>query len=189
MEMDEKSILIGVTGSIAAYRACDLVRNLKKKGYPVQVVMTANATRFVSPLTFETLSDHTVYSGNWDEGMVHIRLKNLAALFAIVPATANSIGKFASGIADDIVSTTYLAATCPVVVAPAMNPNMYASRPVQRNLEILRKDGVIILEPDEGEVVCGDEGQGKLAKITDIEERLAEIYRRFISGSGGNQKP
>lgn len=187
METEEKAILIGVTGSIAAYRTCELVRNLKKRGYPVRVVMTANAARFVTPLTFETLSDHQVYSGSWDEGMVHIRLKNLAALFAVVPATANIIGKFASGIADDIISTTYLAATCPVVLAPAMNPNMYSSRSVQRNLEILRNDGVVVLEPDSGEVVCGDEGRGKLAKISEIEEHIVAIYKKAISrGEGGS---
>lgn len=174
----EKSILIAVSGSIAAYRACDLVRNLAKRGYPVQVIMTANAERFVGRLTFQALSGRPVPSGSWDEGMVHIDMKNLAGVFAVVPATANIIGKFANGIADDLVSSTYLALNCPVIIAPAMNPAMYAAAAVQRNLATLRRDGARIIEPGEGEVVCGDTGQGKLASIQDIENVIVALYER-----------
>ena len=170
--MSSKSILIAVTGGIAAYRTCELVRNLTKKGFPVRVIMTENAERFVGRLTFQALTGSPVYVASWEEGMVHIDMKNLAAVFGVVPATADIIGKFANGIADDLVSSTYLAATCPVVIAPSMNPGMYESRAVQRNLKTLREDGAIIVDPGEGEVVCGDEGRGKLATLDEIEARL-----------------
>jgi phosphopantothenoylcysteine decarboxylase/phosphopantothenoylcysteine decarboxylase/phosphopantothenate--cysteine ligase len=172
----EKCILIAVTGSIAAYRTCDLVRSLVKQGYPVRVLLTKNATRFVGPVTFQALTGHNVYSEEWEAGMVHIDLKNLAAVFAIVPATANIVGKMANGIADDIVSSTYLAAPCPVYVAPSMNPGMYASAAVQRNLRQLREDGVYIIDPGDGEVVCGDTGQGKMADIGVIEGALKAAF-------------
>ena len=108
--------------------------------------------------------------------MLHIDMKNLAGVMAVAPATANIIGKMAHGIADDIVSSTYLATDCPVFVAPSMNPNMYASPAVQRNLGILREDGVQLIDPGEGEVVCGDTGQGKMADIGLIEEVLKRAY-------------
>jgi len=172
----ERTILIAVTGSIAAYRACELTRNLVKDGYPVQVIMTEGAEKFVGKITFLALSGKPVYKSDWEEGMLHIELKNKAAVMAVVPATANIIGKFAGGIADDLVSSTYLAAGCPVVVAPAMNPNMYNSPAVQRNLKQLKEDGVLVLDPQNGEVVCGDVGQGKLAQISVIEKTLKELF-------------
>lgn len=179
----EKSILIAVSGSIAAYKICDLVRSLTKQGFPVRVVMTKNAERFVGRVTFEALTGHKVYSSEWDDGMVHIDLKNLAGIYAVMPATANTIGKMANGIADDIVSSTYLAATCPVLLAPAMNPGMYASPAVQRNLRQLREDGVQIVDPGSGEVVCGDTGQGKMADIELLETVLKEAYHRTRTGT------
>jgi phosphopantothenoylcysteine decarboxylase/phosphopantothenoylcysteine decarboxylase/phosphopantothenate--cysteine ligase len=112
----------------------------------------------------------------WDQGMIHIDVKNEASVFAIVPATANIIGKMANGIADDAVSSAYLAMECPVIVAPAMNPNMYKSKPVQRNLKILKEDGVIVIDPMVGEVVCGDVGPGKMAEVQQIEKIILEYH-------------
>ncbi|HMV81305.1 MAG TPA: flavoprotein [Leptospiraceae bacterium] len=176
MELNEKQILIGVTGSIAAYKACELVRNLKKEGFPVRVVMTENALNFVGRTTFEALTDLPVYSSEYGGGMPHIELKNTAAVFAIVPATANIIGKMANGIADDLLSSLYLAAVCPVIAAPAMNPGMYSHPAVQRNIQQIRKDGVEVIEPDDGTVVCGDTGKGKLAEIPIIQKRIIEVF-------------
>ena len=177
----QKAILIAVSGSIAAYKTCDLTRSLVKQGYPVRVILTENAARFVGPVTFQALTGHNVYTSEWEAGMVHIDLKNLAAVYAVVPATANIIGKMAHGIADDIVSSTYLAATCPTYVAPSMNPGMYASPAVQRNLRQLAADGVHIIDPGEGEVVCGDTGQGKMADIVQIERELIAAYQAAVA--------
>ncbi|MCB1176144.1 MAG: phosphopantothenoylcysteine decarboxylase [Leptospiraceae bacterium] len=175
-----KEIVIAVTGSIAAYKTCDLVRNLKKKGYPVRVIMTEHALHFVGKITFEALTDQVVKIDEYETGMAHIEAKRSAAILAVVPATANIIGKMANGIADDLVTSTYLAATCPVLIAPAMNPGMYNSKPVQRNLKILEEDGITIMDPSSGVVICGDEGKGKLAAIEDIQLKIEEIYNRVI---------
>lgn len=174
--MNEKEIIIAVTGSIAAYKACELVRNLCKSGLPTRVIMTQNATNFVGSITFEALTGKPVLIEEFRTGMAHIEVKNRAGVLAIVPATANSIGKFANGIADDLLSSTYLAATCPVLLAPSMNPGMFNHPAVQRNLQRLRDDGVMIIEPDEGVVVCGDSGQGKLANITLIEQKIRHAF-------------
>jgi len=170
------SIVIAVTGSIAAYKTCELVRNLKKSGYPVSVIMTKNSLQFIGKATFEALTESPVLVDEYESYMAHIEVKRISSVFAVIPATANIIGKMAAGISDDLVTSTYLAIQCPVVIAPAMNPGMYMSKPVQRNLKQLHEDGVEILEPSSGVVVCGDEGQGKLADIQFIENRLIEIY-------------
>jgi phosphopantothenoylcysteine decarboxylase len=172
----KKHPVIAVSGSIAAYKTCELVRNIVKKGIPVRVMMTENATRFIGPVTFAALSNMPVIVNEWDQGMIHIDVKNEASVFAIVPATANIIGKIANGIADDAVSSAYLAMECPVIVAPAMNPNMYKSKPVQRNLKILKEDGVIVIDPMVGEVVCGDVGPGKMAEVQQIEKIILEYH-------------
>lgn len=174
-----KEIVIAVTGGIAAYKTCDLVRNLTKLGYPVRVIMTHNATQFIHKNTFEALTNKPVLVDEYESIMAHIEIKNLAKVFAIVPATANIIGKMANGIADDLVSSTYLACTVPVIVAPAMNPGMYANKAVQRNIKQLKEDGVIIIDPNDGIVVCGDEGTGKLAEVEDIQKKIIEIYETF----------
>ncbi|MDX1961351.1 MAG: flavoprotein [Leptospiraceae bacterium] len=175
MNEEKKEILIGVSGSIAAYRACELVRSLTKQEYSVRVVMTMNATHFVGKITFEALTGKSVLLDGFAEGMAHIYAKNLAKVFAVVPASADVIGKFANGIADDLLTTTYLASTCPVLIAPAMNPGMYSHPSVQRNLNRLKEDGVKIIDPANGVVVCGDEGQGKLADITQIEKEIIKL--------------
>lgn len=140
--------------------------------------MTANATKFVGPITFEALTGKKVRVDEYEQGMAHIDAKNSASVIAIVPATANIIGKMANGIADDLVTSTYLAANCPVVIAPAMNPFMYAHPSVQRNLKRLIEDGVILADPSEGVVVCGDEGYGKLAEISIIQKMILDLYQR-----------
>ncbi len=172
--LNGKEIVIAVSGSIASYKACDLVRLLTKSGYPVRVIMTKNATNFVGKITFEALTGKPVRVDEFDTGMAHIEIKNLAAVLAVVPASADLLGKMANGIADDLVSSTYLAATCPVLVAPAMNPGMWNHPAVQRNLAQLQKDGIQIISPDKGLVVCGDEGYGKLASIEDIQLAILE---------------
>ncbi|XDD50537.1 phosphopantothenoylcysteine decarboxylase [Leptospira sp. WS92.C1] len=173
-----KEILIAVSGSIAAYKTCELVRNLTKEGFPVTVIMTQHATEFIGPITFEALTGKKVRINEYEEGMAHIDAKNSASVFAIVPATANLIGKMANGIADDLVTSTYLAASCPIIVAPAMNPFMYAQPAVQRNLKRLSDDGIILADPSEGVVVCGDEGYGKLAEISVIQKLILDAYKR-----------
>lgn len=171
----EKDILIAVSGSIAAYKTCDLVRELTKANHSVQVMMTKNATHFVGKITFEALTGKPVRTEEFDTGMAHIDLKNIASLMAIVPASADIIGKMANGIADDLVTSTYLAATCPVIIAPSMNPGMYSKKVVQRNLESLKQDGIIVIEPGFGKVVCGDEGYGKMADISVIQKKILEM--------------
>ena len=166
-----KKIILGISSSIAAYKACDLTRLFVKAGYSVFPVLTENATRLITPLTLETLSGNKVYSGtfnrDWDE-MAHITLKEGASLFLVAPATANIIGKFANGIADDLLSTTFLSVECPVVIAPAMNPGMWKHSAVQDNIAKLKSWGVIVVDPEEGAVACGDEGAGRLAAIERI---------------------
>ncbi|TGN19040.1 phosphopantothenoylcysteine decarboxylase [Leptospira idonii] len=176
-----KEIVIAVSGSIAAYKSCDLVRSLTKQGYPVRVIMTKNATNFVGKITFEALTGKPVRIEEFDTGMAHIEIKTIASVFAVVPASANIIGKMANGIADDLVTSTYLAATCPVLVAPSMNPGMYSHRAVQRNLDLLEKDGVHIISPDRGVVVCGDEGYGKLASVEQIETEILRFHNNIVS--------
>ncbi len=146
--MSEKEIVIAVTGSIAAYKSCDLVRSITKKGFPVRVIMTENALQFVGRITFEALTGKPVRIQEYDTGMAHIEIKNIASVFAVVPASANIIGKMANGIADDLVTSTYLANTSPVLIAPSMNPGMYLHTAVQRNLRILKEDGIHIVSPD-----------------------------------------
>jgi len=163
-----KQILLGVSGSIAAYKAVDLLRRLQDEGAAVRVVMTGNATRFVSRLTFETLSNETVLADEFQEersGIGHIDITDGLDLALVAPATANIIGKAASGIADDALTTALLAIDCPLVIAPAMNDRMYANPVVQRNIAFLKEKGVHFVEPGTGPLACGTIGQGRLADI------------------------
>ncbi|MDR1743727.1 MAG: bifunctional phosphopantothenoylcysteine decarboxylase/phosphopantothenate--cysteine ligase CoaBC [Dysgonamonadaceae bacterium] len=161
-----KNILIGVTGGIAAYKAIEIVNALRKKGHSVTVVMTKSAQEFIRPLTFQTLSGNRVITdmfGSEDPSRIsHIELAKQADVFAIVPATANIIGKIASGIADDMLSTIALVVRCPSVIAPAMNTLMYENRIVQENIEKLKSRGFTVLDTDNGTLACGDTGKGKL---------------------------
>ncbi len=176
-----KKIILGISSSISAYKACDLIRLFVKSGYNVTNILTENAKHLVTPLTLETLSGNPVYTDSFARKrreMAHIELKKDASLFLVAPATANIIGKFAGGIADDLLSTTFLSVKCPVVIAPAMNPDMWTHRAVQANINRLKSWGVIFVEPEEGKVVCGDEGTGKLADIEKIFETSINAINR-----------
>ncbi len=176
-----KKIILGISASIAAYKACDLIRLFVKGGDSVHVAVTENALNLVAPLTLETLSGNPVYSDSFSRErreMGHIELKSDADLFLVAPATANIIGKFACGIADDLLSTTYLSVECPVMVAPAMNPAMYRHPAVKENIDRLKSRGVVIIEPEKGLVACGDEGYGKLADIETIYREAVNVLKR-----------
>lgn len=177
--MKKPCVVLGVTGGIAVYKACELLRLLQKRGIDVFVVMTQNACRFVAPLTFETLSGHPVAVDTFDRPQTweveHIALAKRADLFLIAPATANIMGKMACGIADDMLSTTVMATRAPVLVAPAMNTGMWENAAVQQNVKTLRARGVEIVAPVSGHLACGDSGAGKLEDVEVIAERACEL--------------
>lgn len=167
-KLQGKNIVIGVCGGIAVYKVCQVVRLFKKLGANVDVIMTKNATEFVTPLTFETLSNRPVVTdmfrrgGHWE--VEHVSLAKKADLFVVCPATANIIGKLANGIADDMLSTTIMATTAPVAVCPAMNVNMYRSKSFNANLALLRERGVHVVNAESGFLACGDVGEGRMAE-------------------------
>lgn len=170
-----KTVIVGISGSIAAYKACDLVRALIKQNYDVEVIMTNNATKFISPLTLGALINKPVLLNDFDsEGykIKHISYAKKADLFVVVPASANVIGKIANGICDDVLTSTFLAATCPKLIAPAMNVNMYDNLATQRNIERCKTYGIKFVEPGYGLLACGDTGRGKLAKLDDIMDMI-----------------
>lgn len=172
MNLAGKKILLGVSGGIAAYKSCELLRLLQKKGAEVRVCMTEAATQFVAPLTFASLSKCPVYLKNGTmeaRPFQHIDFPRWADLYLVVPATANVIGKFACGIADDPVSLCFMSCSCPRVIAPAMNVAMYNSPAVKRNLEVLREfENTTVLESPAGELACGEVGQGRLMAPAEI---------------------
>jgi len=174
-----KEIILGVTGGIAAYKAVELVRELTKKGARVHVVMTRNAQEFITPLTFQTLSGNPVqtdlFSLVQDSKIGHVAYADMAHVVAIVPATANIIGKVAHGIADDFLSTMIMATKSPVLFAPSMNVNMWGSVVVQQNVAILKKAGYHLIGPEEGDLACEVIGQGRLSAVTDIVERIEDL--------------
>ena len=165
-------IALGVTGGIGAYKAVEVCRGLQKRGHDVVAVMTRSAARFVGPVTFEAITRHPVITSQWKPGMnaqiEHISIADDAALLVVAPCTANVIGKFANGIADDFLTSLYLATKAPVLLAPAMNTNMLAHPAVQRNLETLAARGVRFVEPGEGYLACGWIGKGRLAEPAEI---------------------
>lgn len=169
-----KTVVLGVTGSIAAYKMANVASMLIKLNAEVHVIMTKNATNFINPITFETLTGHKclvdTFDRNFEFSVEHVSLAGKADIFLIAPASANVIGKMANGIADDMLTTTVLAAKCPVLISPAMNTNMYTNQIVQDNLEKLRGYGMYIIEPDTGFLACRAVGAGKLPK----EELLVE---------------
>ncbi len=171
-----KTIVIGVSGGIAVYKICEVVSRLRKLNANVKVIMTKSAVEFVAPLTFQTLSNNEVYTEMFnkisDWNTEHISLAKEADIFLIAPATANIIGKIANGIADDMLTTTVMATKSPVIIAPAMNTNMYTNPIVQNNIEKLKQLGYIFIEPEEGILACGDKGVGRLAPPSDIVETL-----------------
>jgi phosphopantothenoylcysteine decarboxylase/phosphopantothenate--cysteine ligase len=169
---EPKRILLGVSGGIAAYKSAELVRLLRKQGAEVRVVMTAAAAQFVTPLTFQALSGNAVHSDILDaeseNAMDHISLARWADLMVIAPATANLIAKLSHGLADDLLTTLYLAATCPVYVAPAMNQAMWSKPVTQENIAALRRHGVQLIGPAQGDQACGETGFGRMSEPQDI---------------------
>ena len=167
-----KHVVMGVTGSIAAYKACDIISALRKSGVDVHVILTHAGAEIITPLTLETISGNRVVKDMFDSDrhfeVEHISLAKLADLFLVAPATANFIGKMASGIADDMLTTTVMATTAPVMIAPAMNTNMYLDAATQANIETLKRRGCEFIAPATGHLACGDEGIGKLAAVEDI---------------------
>lgn len=183
MNLNGKTVIIGVTGSIAAYKMANVASALIKKGANVHVIMTRNATNFINPITFETLTGNKclvdTFDRNFEFNVEHVSLAKQADIALIAPATANIIGKIANGIADDMLSTTIMACTCPVLVSPAMNTNMYNNKIVQDNIRRLTSYGYIMIEPEKGRLACGDVGTGKLPSedvlIANIERYLCPV--------------
>ena len=177
----KKNIILGVSGSIACYKAADLASSLTQSGLNVQVVMTRHATEFVSPLTFQTLSRNPVTTGIFDEKESwhpgHIALADSADLLLIAPATANTLAKLACGIADDALTSIALAVTCPLLIAPAMNGKMWLHAATQENVARLKDRGATFLGPEEGLLACGYEGVGRLWNTSDIAAEALKILR------------
>ncbi len=185
--MEPKHILIVVTGGIAAYKACDLTSRLSKTGHEIRVVMTEHATKFVTPLTFESLCHRPVltslFEDHPEDPIAHVNLAKWADVVCVVPATANIIGKIAHGIADDLASTVCLAAFRKRILCPAMNVHMYENEAVQDNLRVLRNRGWEILEPVSGLLACQDEGKGKLPPVETIAETvLSSLHDKPLAG-------
>lgn len=185
--MEPKHILIVVTGGIAAYKACDLTSRLSKTGHEIRVVMTEHATKFVTPLTFESLCHRPVltslFEDHPEDPIAHVNLAKWADVVCVVPATANIIGKIAHGIADDLASTVCLAAFRKRILCPAMNVHMYENEAVQDNLRVLRNRGWEILEPVSGLLACQDEGKGKLPPVESIAETvLSSLHDKPLAG-------
>jgi phosphopantothenoylcysteine synthetase/decarboxylase len=179
-QLSGKIIALGVSGSIAAYKAADLTSELRKSGAEVHVVMTESATKFISALTLGTLSRNPVLTSFWEEKgwqPGHIELADKVDLFLVAPATAQQLGNYANGLAPDLLGTIYLATKAPTMLAPAMNGKMYEHEAVQQNLGILKARGVQIIEPVVGELACGYRGVGKLAPISYILGKVVDYLK------------
>lgn len=178
--LKNKNILLGICGGIAAYKIAGLASMAKKAGANVDVIMTENACKFITPLTFETLTSNKTYVDTFDRTFEfkvdHIELGKKADVFLIAPATANVIGKLANGIGDDMLTTTALACRCPVIIAPAMNTAMFENRVVQDNIKKLERYGMEVIMPDSGYLACGDIGRGKMPEP----ETLIEYIKRKV---------
>ncbi len=183
----QRHFLVGVTGGVAAYKTCELVRLLVKAGHSVDVVMTEAATRFVGPTTFQALSGRPVFLSQWDErpsnAMAHIELTRRADAFLIAPATADMLAKLAHGLCDDLVSTLAAARTCPLIVAPAMNKQMWDNPPNQRNVTRLQADGITVFGPGSGAQACGETGDGRMLEPEDLFDLLQGFFAaRVLAG-------
>ena len=178
IELENKKIVIGVTGSIAAYKIAGLCSMLKKKKADVTVIMTQNATNFINPITFETLTGNKclidTFDRNFQYDVEHVELAKAAEVFLVAPASANVIAKAAHGIADDMLTTTLLAATCPKLFAPAMNTRMYQNPITQDNLQILKKYGMKVITPTSGYLACGDTGEGKMPEVEELYDNIID---------------
>ncbi|MBQ2028098.1 MAG: bifunctional phosphopantothenoylcysteine decarboxylase/phosphopantothenate--cysteine ligase CoaBC [Clostridia bacterium] len=177
--LEGKTVVLGVTGGIAAYKSCEVVSRLRKQGAQVFVIMTKNACQFVAPMTFETLSNNPCVNDTFERPerweVEHVALAKKADLFLIAPATANIMAKMAHGIADDMLSTTVLATKAPVLLAPAMNTGMWTNEATQENLRILKARGVMTIGPEGGLLACGDVGAGRMSEPVDIVSRCVEL--------------
>ena len=182
MDLTGRNIVLGVTGGIAAYKSAEVVSRLRHLGANVHVIMTKNATEFVVPLTFRTLSANPVVTDTFaapeEWNVEHVALAKLADLFVIAPATANILAKMACGIADEMLSTTVLATKATVLVAPAMNTGMWTAEATRQNVETLRNRGVEFIGPDNGMLACGDEGTGRMSEPAEIVNRIGELLAR-----------
>jgi len=178
----QKRIVLGVTGSIAAYKSADLIRRLVEKGFRVSVAMTKEAERFITPLTLSSLSGGKIYRGMFDKNedplsMPHITLAQEADVFLIAPATANIIGKLAHGIADNLITCIALATKAPILIAPAMNTQMYRNKIVQDNCRILKKHGIELIDPIKGKLACGTAGDGHIADEAAIMKAVLRVTK------------
>ncbi len=186
-ELSGKQVALGITGGIAAYKAAEILRGLQRAGCTVRVAMTKRACEFIQPLTFRALSgSHVIvddYAPDNPDPIAHITFSQTVDLLVIAPATANIIAKFANGIADDFLTSTYLASTAPVLIAPAMNTSMWNHPATQRNLDRLRSDGVTIVEPDEGEMACGTIGPGRLSEPEVVVAAALDLLRASARGT------
>ena len=187
-ELGGKRILLGITGGIAAYKSAELLRELQCGGADIQVVMTDSACQFITPVTMQALSGKPVYSGMWDNrvanGMPHIELSRDRDLIVVAPATADFMAKLVHGSADDLLSTLCLARECPLMVAPAMNRQMWENPATQRNVSQLRKDGIVVLGPDAGDQACGEVGMGRMLEPADMAGEISAWFRpKLLSGT------
>jgi len=195
-----KKVVLGVTGGIAAYKAAEFVRLLVKEEVDVHVVMTENAQKFIAPLTFQTLSGNSVASDPFalleNAQIGHIALADLAELVAILPATANIIGKMANGIADDFLSTLVMATKAPILIVPSMNVNMWENPALQKNIQTLHERGCHLMEPGEGELACHWYGKGRLPELNEVLERMEDVLtpkdlkgEKILITGGPTQEP
>lgn len=187
-ELGRKRILLGLTGGIAAYKSAELVRELQRRGADIQVAMTDSACKFITPLTLQALSGKTVYVKMWDDrvpnGMPHIELSRERDLVVVAPATADFIAKLVHGAADDLLSTLCLARECPLMVAPAMNRQMWENPATQRNVAQLRQDGIVVLGPDTGDQACGEVGMGRMLEPLDLVREISAWFQpKLLSGT------
>ena len=190
--LENRSILLGVTGGIAAYKACELARLLVREGADVSAVLTVNATKFVQPLSFEAItgrvcrSDMFEWAAGGSDPYVHLDRSGSLDAMIVAPATANMIARMAAGLADDLLSTLFLSVRCPVFVCPAMNSRMYEHPATARNIETLRSFGCRILGPAEGALACGETGKGRMVEPSEIVEAvIADLKERAPKRSGG----
>ncbi len=184
-QAQQKRIVLGITGGIAAYKAAELARLLVKQGIYVQVAMTEAATHFITPATLQALTGHPVLIDQWqdDKGMAHIQSSRIADAIVIAPATADFIAKLANGLADDLLSTLCLARDCPLLVAPAMNKQMWANAATQRNAQQLLADGVVLLGPVSGVQACGEEGMGRMLEAEQLaQDIVATLQPKYLAG-------
>ena len=179
----EKKVALGISGGIAAYKAIEVLRGLQRAGCTVRVAMTKRACEFIQPLTFRALSgSHVIvddYAPDNPDPIAHITFSQSVDLLLVAPATANIIAKFANGVADDFLTSTYLASTAPILIAPAMNTSMWHHPATERNLRRLREDGVHIIEPDEGEMACRTIGPGRLSEPERIVAAALDLFRKI----------